>query len=360
MLARGVGELSGAPGLNFDFQLPAATFVDIDAGDSLSYAATLAGGGPLPAWLTFKPENRTFSGTPTLADLGTLKLQVIVSDSAGAQAQLVVELVIRERIQVDIATPPPAVVAIDEATKPAAVVQPASTTPAKSAADGRSAAAPGPAPRGGGIVSSDQVFGDVAGVGVDEVRAVRRAEVVDVATPQRIGASHSDTVLATAVVAQLGDITLAPTLQGLNGEAWQRRLEEMHRQLEESGDHQQALVASGVAVTGGLSIGYVIWLVRGGVLVSSMLSALPAWQILDPMPVLAAAKQSARGDGDEGSDDELEGLFDGGTNSPPSTPAPDEPQPPSPLAPVLAVAPGATMPLSPTTVFLQGHEVDSR
>jgi large repetitive protein len=32
---------------------------------------------------------------------------------------------------------------------------------------------------------------------------------------------------------------------------------------------------------------YVLWLVRGGVLLGSYLSALPAWRLLDPLPVLA-------------------------------------------------------------------------
>jgi hypothetical protein len=36
-----------------------------------------------------------------------------------------------------------------------------------------------------------------------------------------------------------------------------------------------------------LSVGYLVWLVRGGILLSSLLSALPAWRMLDPLPVLA-------------------------------------------------------------------------
>ena len=50
---------------------------------------------------------------------------------------------------------------------------------------------------------------------------------------------------------------------------------------------QQAQIGSSIAVSTGLSIGYVVWLIRGGVLVSSMLSALPAWRFIDPLPILA-------------------------------------------------------------------------
>jgi hypothetical protein len=55
-----------------------------------------------------------------------------------------------------------------------------------------------------------------------------------------------------------------------------------------------------------MSVGYVIWLLRGGLLLSSLLSSLPAWHSMDPMPVLARAGNSEE-DGEE--DDPLETLF---------------------------------------------------
>lgn len=47
------------------------------------------------------------------------------------------------------------------------------------------------------------------------------------------------------------------------------------------------LVGSSVAVTSGLSVGYVLWMTRGGLLIASLLSSLPAWKLIDPIPVLA-------------------------------------------------------------------------
>ena len=46
-------------------------------------------------------------------------------------------------------------------------------------------------------------------------------------------------------------------------------------------------------------MGYVLWLARGGVLLASMASSIPAWATVDPLPVLSRfkARQS------EGSDD---------------------------------------------------------
>ncbi|PPC75431.1 hypothetical protein C4K68_20610, partial [Pokkaliibacter plantistimulans] len=49
---------------SFSFTVPAATFSDVDAGDSLTLSATLADGSALPSWLSFDASTGTFSGTP--------------------------------------------------------------------------------------------------------------------------------------------------------------------------------------------------------------------------------------------------------------------------------------------------------
>ncbi|WP_331345210.1 putative Ig domain-containing protein [Cellvibrio sp. UBA7661] len=68
----------------FNFQFNAGTFVDADAGDTLTYSAQLNGGGGLPAWLSFDPATRTFSGVPGVGDIGTLTIDVTAEDSTGA------------------------------------------------------------------------------------------------------------------------------------------------------------------------------------------------------------------------------------------------------------------------------------
>ncbi len=65
----------------FSFVLPSGAFADVDAGETLTYRATLADNTPLPAWLTFNPFTRTFSGTPQMADVGTVNVKVTARDS---------------------------------------------------------------------------------------------------------------------------------------------------------------------------------------------------------------------------------------------------------------------------------------
>ena len=47
-----------------------------------------------------------------------------------------------------------------------------------------------------------------------------------------------------------------------------------------------AVLGGSTALTTGLSVGYAIWLVRSGVIVSGVLSSLPAWRFVDPLPIL--------------------------------------------------------------------------
>lgn len=63
-------------------------------------------------------------------------------------------------------------------------------------------------------------------------------------------------------------------------------LDEFREELADDDVMQKAIVGSTMAVSATLSVGYVIWLIRGGVLLSSVLSSLPAWRMVDPLPVL--------------------------------------------------------------------------
>jgi len=49
----------------------------------------------------------------------------------------------------------------------------------------------------------------------------------------------------------------------------------------------------------GLTVGYVLWLLRGGALVASLLSSLPAWRLIDPLPVLSRVDEEEDADEDQ-------------------------------------------------------------
>lgn len=70
----------------FSFTVPDNTFADVDAGDSLTYNATLANGNLLPTWLSFNANTRNFSGTPDDPNNGTISIKVTATDTSNASA----------------------------------------------------------------------------------------------------------------------------------------------------------------------------------------------------------------------------------------------------------------------------------
>ena len=73
-------------GTAYSFIVPANIFADVDVGDTLNYSATLADGTALPSWLSFNAASRTFSGTPTNGDVGSLGIKVTATDVGGLSA----------------------------------------------------------------------------------------------------------------------------------------------------------------------------------------------------------------------------------------------------------------------------------
>ena len=112
----------------------------------------------------------------------------------------------------------------------------------------------------------------------------------DIPAVPKLLASEINTVLTTAGF--LGD------------------LDRIRDNTNQTTDFEQQRVASTIAVSTGLSIGYVAWLIRSGVLLSTVLSSLPAWHFVDPLPVLGtiAATGTKRSAQDE-EEDSVESMF---------------------------------------------------
>ena len=60
-----------------------------------------------------------------------------------------------------------------------------------------------------------------------------------------------------------------------------------------------------VTVSTGVSIGYIVWLIRSGAIIGSVLSALPAWRAIDPLPVLGTFEG-----GDDDNSESLQQMVD--------------------------------------------------
>ncbi|NEQ50143.1 MAG: DUF4347 domain-containing protein [Leptolyngbya sp. SIO3F4] len=79
IVANAIADQTATTFRSFLFTLPGDIFNDAD-GDSLTLAATLDNGNPLPTWLSFDGTTGTFSGFATSNDIGTLAIRVIADD----------------------------------------------------------------------------------------------------------------------------------------------------------------------------------------------------------------------------------------------------------------------------------------
>ena len=77
-----LADVSAIQGQLFNYRFSEVTDPE---GDTLSYAATQEDGTALPAWLSFDPDRRLISGTPSRADVATLNIKVTVTDSDASE-----------------------------------------------------------------------------------------------------------------------------------------------------------------------------------------------------------------------------------------------------------------------------------
>lgn len=77
-------------------------------------------------------------------------------------------------------------------------------------------------------------------------------------------------------------------------------LDKTERHVATSASHELMIsewAAGGAIVTStGLSVGYILWLIRGGYVLASVVSTMPVWQNVDPLPVLDALDRSDEDD----------------------------------------------------------------
>jgi Ca2+-binding RTX toxin-like protein len=91
-LSQALPDQPALQGVAFSYTVAATAFVDPDAGDVLSYNASLADGSPLPAWLAFNASTHTFDGTPPAT--GTIGVRVTATDGGNLFANDVFDLMV--------------------------------------------------------------------------------------------------------------------------------------------------------------------------------------------------------------------------------------------------------------------------
>src|SRR5207247_8021549 len=103
------------------------------------------------------------------------------------------------------------------------------------------------------------------------------------------------------------------------------RLDSLRVQLATDLRYQVLTAGAATAMTTAFTAGYVIWTLRGGYLIATVLSSVPAWRMMDPLPILDSHDRSKKrrdqreDDDDDDDDDTLVSLVartDGSIDSP--------------------------------------------
>ncbi|WP_058642362.1 tandem-95 repeat protein [Pseudacidovorax intermedius] len=347
----------------FGYTMPADAFVDPD-GDSLRYSATLASGAPLPDWLGFDAATGRFSGMAPVAQAGQLLVRVRATDPQGLYADTMMSLDVTAvpvpAVAPAPAEPPPVAPAAAEPPPPMATspAEPQPFVPALASPRTPAAAVNPLAPADAQVANApalaslapDAAFPSLivrspiadaeqlGGVARWTARAVEAAPPLlrlpmEAAHWLMRDPAHRPDALAT-VLPDLPAGEAAPHARAIGHDEARRLLDEARQAGASTGVLRLSVAGTGTLAASSLSIGYVFWLLRGGVLASAMLSALPAWQMIDPLPVMAASrnrKRPKRGPVAPG-EREVERLFDRSSGATPASASPASPASSTPAA----------------------------
>jgi hypothetical protein len=85
---------------------------------------------------------------------------------------------------------------------------------------------------------------------------------------------------------------------------WQR-LDAVRHEIESEMKWETLIVGTGTTLMTGLSVGYVLWTLRGSYLLASLMSSIPAWSLIDPLPILDSLEKDDGRKRKPGADDDL-------------------------------------------------------
>ena len=131
----------------------------------------------------------------------------------------------------------------------------------------------------------------------------------------RIVRTVRDVLLPAA--AEMLETFVAPYDTGL---LW-NDLTDLKNDLQQHAEVPFFVAGSAAGVTSALTVGYVLWTIRSGWLVTSLLAQMPAWRLVDPLVVLDYLDEDSSSSKKKEDDDSLESLLE---RHEPKPEAPDE------------------------------------
>ena len=97
-------------------------------------------------------------------------------------------------------------------------------------------------------------------------------------------------------------------LQLVTTDSFISKLDDVREEIVLENNTFDMVVGGSMSMSAGISVGYAIWLARSGVLMSGLLSSMPAWAFIDPLPVLAS--MGTKDDEEDEEDESLESMVE--------------------------------------------------
>ena len=116
--------------------------------------------------------------------------------------------------------------------------------------------------------------------------------------PAALSTSHAPTLLDS------------PELNFDTESMWQQ-LDMLQEEMISDNSFRELAVGTATGLTAAFSTGYVMWALRGGYLAAGMLSSLPSWRFIDPLPILVGASDQQLQSGQK--EDSLAQIVDRGS-----------------------------------------------
>ena len=275
----------------FSFTLPESAFTD-DDGDPLTLSATRTDGTELPEWIQFA------DGTFTITDdapAESVDVLVTATDPEGLSASTPITISIEPPIEQAVRSP--------QLTNPEPIAPPppVETTEDSQVVASLSEETDEPSDSESSLGSSEEIF-DASAISISESNEEPQQQLSEVIQLQTL----SSTQMAEAINKVGLDVELANEFNVLltdsvNIEAQARQTNAANiatlQKLASEADKNQTLLANSqiispqvlatsATISSGFSVGYILWLLRGGTLLASVMASMPAWRAIDPLPVL--------------------------------------------------------------------------
>lgn len=331
--------LTAVPGSGYTFD--SSWVVDQDQNlDDLVFTATLSDGGVLPEWLIFNPQNRSFEVLdPESPDLVDINVLIQVDDMAGGITSIPIALLFSTVTELAPAQPviepveikPPEVLVTAGSTDTQSIdifIEPFEAVPAlaennpfleareefiateESEAEAREESEAVESKKRG----DDDVLNDELSEKVDLHDLIKplasianlQLAVIDTAFGGSSNGAGGPQMSQDMDMRDMNDIFSAAQAElEAQSALMARAMDSKEITQDARSAASRALFGTSTGISTGLSVGYLIWLVRGGTLMGSVMSSLPAWRFVDPLPVLGSLADDMEND-----DESLESIID--------------------------------------------------